>query len=70
MTSKLAAPGADARHPHPDALLTFVGRYATTLSYIERTAAMIRRDYPGSAAELLPKLRALYLEQRERLPYI
>jgi len=40
-----------------------------TLRYIEATAAWVRETYPASAGELVPKLRELYAERRQKLPY-
>ncbi|MCE2909400.1 MAG: hypothetical protein LW712_11210 [Burkholderiaceae bacterium] len=67
--SKLAAAGAERRHPQPAELLEFVRRHAMTLRYIEATAAWVRDTYPASAGELVPKLRELYAERRQKLPY-
>ena len=49
-------------HPHPDNLLDFVAKMGRLIgrSYVARTAEMIKRDFPGSADELLPKFREIY----------
>ena len=58
----MAAPGAERVHPQPAHLLAFAERQAASIgrAYVARLAEFIRREYPGSAAELLPKLRAIY----------
>ncbi len=49
-------------HPYPELLLAFCERMGREVgrNYVARTADMVKRDFPGSAAALLPKLRAIY----------
>jgi hypothetical protein len=66
----MAAPSADPagrQHPNPEDLLEFCRKMARQIGrhYVARTAEMIKRDFPGSAAQLLPKLRAIYKEFRD-----
>jgi hypothetical protein len=61
----MAKPSADPagrQHPHPDHLLEFCSKMAKQIGqgYVARTANMIKEQFPGSAAELLPKLRQIY----------
>lgn len=63
--SSQAAPSADSagrQHPHPQLLLDFCERMARQIGrhYVARTADMVKRDFPGSASTLIPKLRAIY----------
>jgi hypothetical protein len=55
----------DRRYPRPDILIDFLTRHREHGSgYVAECAAMIRRDYPGSADDLLPRLRAIYADKR------
>lgn len=56
----MAAPGPE--HPHPELLLAFCEKMARQIGrqYVARTAEFIKKNYPGSAAALIPKLRAIY----------
>ncbi len=56
----MAAPGRE--HPHPELLLAFVERMSREIgrNYVARSAEFVKREFPGSAAALLPKLRAIY----------
>lgn len=47
-------------HPHPDRLVEFLQRREHDSFYVWRNAEMIKRDFPGSVDNLLPRLRALY----------
>lgn len=47
------------RHAHPKELLDLCERHGDS-AYIQRTAQWIKDNYPGSAGELLPKLRTMY----------
>lgn len=49
-------------HPEPQRLLEFCEKMAKQIgrSYVARTAEFIKTNYPGSAASLVPKLRAIY----------
>jgi hypothetical protein len=60
--AKPSADPAGRQHPQPEHLLAFVEKMVrqTGRNYAARTAEMIKRDFPGSAAQLLPKLRVIY----------
>ena len=63
MMSKPA--GSDGRrHPAEAELLRFLARPDQTADYVIRNADMIKRDYPGSMATLLPKMRAIYRDKK------
>ena len=51
------------RHPHPDLLISAVSRPESDSHYVWRNAEMIKREYPGSVDELLPRLRKVYREK-------
>lgn len=53
---------AGRQHPHPDRLIEFLEKQAAQIGvdYVARVAKFIEREYPGSAAYLLPKMRAIY----------
>jgi hypothetical protein len=51
------------RHQQPDALLDLCRRHGDAF-YVRQTAEWLRRNYPGSADELLPQLRAMYSEKK------
>lgn len=47
-------------HPNETELMRFLERHDQTADYVHQTAIWIQREYPGSAARLLPLLRELY----------
>jgi len=51
------------RHDGEAELLAFCAKEYQTSDYVRRTAEFIKAEYPGSAATLLPKLRALFREK-------
>lgn len=65
-TYRMAKPGAE--HPHPERLLAFCERMGLEVgrNYVARTAEMVKRDFPGSADALIPKLRAIYRNSPEK----
>jgi len=48
------------KHKDEAALLKFLARPDQTADYVRRTAEWIKKNYPGSVATLLPKMRAIY----------
>lgn len=55
-------------HPHPDKLLEFAEKMAKQIGphYIARTAEMVKRDFPGSADYLLPRLHDIYTKAKRK----
>ena len=59
---------APAEYPkeHRELLYTFLERFKEhDSSYVLSTVSMIKTKFPGSAAEMLPRLRAIYREKRK-----
>lgn len=52
-------------HPNEKNLLKFLERPDQTADYVRRTAEWIKREYPGSAARLLPLLRKIYKQKMQ-----
>ena len=55
---------SERRHPDEDALLKFLARPDQDAGYVRDTAAWIKKEYPGSAASMLPRLRQVYRGKR------
>ena len=53
---------SDRVHAHPAALLALVEKTCAVSgpSYAQTVAEWLKRNYPGSCAALLPKLREIY----------
>ncbi len=56
----------DRRHAQPAALIRFLERDDQSAAYVQQTAEWIKREYPGSAAELLPQLRRIYRDKQQQ----
>lgn len=55
---------AGRRHPDEAELLAFLQRKDQSSDYVRRTAEWITKNYPGSEASMLPRLRQIYKEKR------
>ena len=64
------ATGDQRRHAHEGHILAFCEKMLRELpeplgrQYVARTADMIKREYPGSAPAMLPRLREIYKSGR------
>lgn len=54
---------SERKHPGEAELLAFCARKDNTADYVRRTADWIKREYPGSAATVLPRLRKIYRDK-------
>ena len=54
---------SDRKHKDESALLAFCARKDQTADYVRRTAEWIKKEYPGSVAALIPRLRKIYREK-------
>lgn len=57
---------SDRRHSNEAALLAFCARPDQSADYVKRTAEWVKKDYPGSAQAVIPRLRAIYREKIQR----
>ncbi len=47
------------KHPHEQDVIVFAGKVLTE-EYLKTLADFIKREYPGSAEAVLPKLQEIY----------
>ncbi len=61
----LIKPPPDGVHPRPDDLLALVRKTCQASNsgdYARRTAEMLKRQFPVTAASVMPELRKIYRE--------
>ena len=51
-------------HPNPGAVIQFCERQDQSADYVRQTAEWVKKEFPGSAAQMLPKLRKIYARKR------
>lgn len=50
------------RHPHEQHLIEFAKK-SLTEEYLKTLADFVKREYPGSAEAVLPKLQEIYVQK-------